>query len=117
VPAKEVEMRKLRKMDVVSVEYPPMIAIVSEVLPDGRVRLLAPETRSTGGPDDDGTDLDDSEEAYTRNDYPKLEWDLYDPEELEFIDTLPGLADPCYNMQRDDDIQTVNFLKERGYLD
>lgn len=110
-------MRKLRKMDVVSVECMAMIAIVSEVLPDGRVRLLAPESRWTGGSDDDGTDLDDGCGAYERNDCQKLECDLYDPEELEFIDTLSGLADPCYNMQRDDEILTSNFLKESGYLE
>lgn len=111
-------MRKLRKMDVVSVENPPMIAVVSEILSDGRVRLLAPELRWAGGPygGDDDTDLDDPSGAYTGYDCPKLEYNVYDQEELTFIDTLHALADPCYNMQRDDDIQTMNFLTDAGYL-
>lgn len=105
-------MRKLRKMDVVSVENPPMIAVVSEILPDGRVRLLAPELKCTGGPygDDDATDFDDASGAYDGSDCPKVEYDVYDQEELKLIDTLDALADPCYNMQREDDIQTWKFL-------
>ena len=88
-------MRKLRKMDVVFVENMAMIAIVSEVLPDGRIRLLAPESRWSGGPNggEDDTDIEDPNDSYG-SDHPNLECDLYEPEELEFIDTLHDLVNP-----------------------